>query len=118
MIAMKSVSSEQKPSVTDCLGQDRLGRYLAGRIDEPSSDAIELHLSRCSKCETTLAELEKETGPVFKILTTEFAKPPAADPEVQQAINHAKLMNAPEQTPVEQPPAALQAGRSLGPFSC
>jgi len=58
-----------------CPDRDRLGRYAAGRLDEPDTRAVEAHLAACPVCRRTADDLADAT------LTAQLRDAVGADPE-------------------------------------
>lgn len=53
-------------NATECMPRETLKQYLAGWIDTEQTAEIEQHLSACSTCEQTIAELESDPDTLFE----------------------------------------------------
>lgn len=67
--------------MSKCPDKPTLQQYLLGRISEPLSDSVELHLAECKVCDGTLAMLDDTADSLLRHL-------PLAANEMQSPVNN------------------------------
>ena len=60
----------------DCFQLNDLERYVQGRVDDELSDAIELHIAECARCEDTIGDLGASDDTLIRTLRVKSAKSP------------------------------------------
>lgn len=71
-----------------CFTRDQLERYIHGRAEDELSDAIEVHLESCSRCEDTLCELDPGEDTLIRTLQVKGSSPTTGSPDwVEQIAN-------------------------------
>lgn len=59
---------------TRCFSTEELRRYLLGELPESASDAVALHVERCSQCETTVSRLDRESDTLIQAIRNPIAQ--------------------------------------------
>src|SRR5262245_59670187 len=79
-----------------CPQQQRLGEYAAGGLDALTHEAVEAHLDECSECQSTLAEMDRLSGPPLARLLGKpaLSETPPDDPTVLLMVARARSLAA------------------------
>ncbi|MEM7317362.1 MAG: serine/threonine-protein kinase, partial [Planctomycetota bacterium] len=67
--------------LADCYNAHELSKYLQGRTDDELSDAIELHILNCARCEETLSEIDGGEDTIVRSLQVKGATGNGENPD-------------------------------------